>query len=77
MLLLAFLLSLAGAYNFSGSLTVSGISAGGFMASQYAVAFSSEVSGVAMFAGESCAGAMMEDCLFVCFLLFVCFVCLF
>ncbi len=39
------------AYNVTSQLSVSGISAGGFVAVQYHVAFSSEVSGAAIFAG--------------------------
>jgi poly(3-hydroxybutyrate) depolymerase len=46
-----FAVSAQQAFNVTGPLTVSGLSAGGFMASQFHVAFSSAVSGAAIFAG--------------------------
>jgi hypothetical protein len=51
LLLFVALISCTCALNFSGSLTVSGISAGGFMASQMHVAFSSQIQGAGIFAG--------------------------
>eukprot|EP00162_Nutomonas_longa_P009852 comp19532_c0_seq1/m.37193 comp19532_c0_seq1/g.37193 ORF comp19532_c0_seq1/g.37193 comp19532_c0_seq1/m.37193 type:complete len:320 (-) comp19532_c0_seq1:76-1035(-) len=62
------LVSSAAAYNISGPVTVSGLSAGAFMAVQYHVAYSSQVAGAAVFAGGPfyCAQNMVEYALTSC-----------
>ena len=67
MLLLVLFLAFSAGYNVSFT-TLSGLSAGAFMAAQYGTAFSSQVSGVAIFAGGMpyCALGQVELALSIC-----------
>ncbi len=56
------------AYKYSGSTTVSGLSAGGFFAVQMHVAFSRSINGSAIFAGGPyfCSNGVLETALTAC-----------